>query len=473
MSGDSAAEAAIQGPHVSLVNAATAVAGTHQIILQTLNRWRVHDGKKVWYDLKNFEGTEEGWDAVPVIYAQPHPKDFDAFDEDPEAGLAELPTYEGTPGRVVGFLTNTELLRPGQPRLQAEINFTDPEIETKYLDGLLAPSTGFRVRRIDSAGKMQGSVKPHHLLLFVQDEKNQPRDQGAMLLNKEEQEEQSVEMVNAGRELSAKNKSKLQGFRDAITKAIDGLAEMLATPDGGQATGEVTATNAIQTGMTTITTEGSYEEQHQEIADALMRTVNPIFPDGSAGWINILATFPDTVIYEPYCGVGTHETFQIPYTLGTDGVTFGTPTKVEQAFIEATNQETTMEKSEYERHLALVNKSVTDKDAELANKATELANKDVELANLRDKIAKIEQTAKDKEWAAVKNSLAPGEVDTPEKEAAIRNKIENHPYEWSLQILNQKRPAPTKEEGVEFSNKGGAGDYLKDKEDWDKAAGGI
>ncbi len=409
----------------ALFNTATSVEGSHRTIAQTLNKWKAYDGRQLLYALENFEGTEAAWDAVPAIYAQDHP-DMDLFDADPEAALAAIATVDGEPGRIVGYHSESAILVAGQPRLEMQVNFTDAAVETRYDAGELAPSTGFRVKEINPDGTLDGTVRPHHVLYFVQDRRNQPRDQGAMLLNKEDHVTDPQD-PNAGT------------FRSFLHK-LKALLNTLPADAAGEAE---TVANQAAPGATPIPLDDSLEVQRQRLHDALKAVVNPRWSDGTEGWLDVEATFADSVIYRHCSGDGT--AYRIPYAVENGAYTFGVPVVVEQTYIESAspappaaapdlavpvpNKEAEMDKTTYDQELAIANKAAADAKTELANKETEitslkeqLTNKDTELANLKATVATFEQEREDGLFGQFLNKIKPALYEKPEDRTALRQK---------------------------------------------------
>jgi len=78
-------------------------------------------------------------------------------------------------------------------------------------------------------------------------------------------------------------------------------------------------------------------------------------------------------------------------------------------------------------------------------------NKDAEIKKLNDTIielknslAKIEQDRKDAAWAALKNKIPPGWIDTPEREAEIRKMAETDPLMFSNKLADHRLPPDTR-----------------------------
>ena len=187
----------------------------HTAILQALNRWMQYENMKIYLGAEEFKKSEEDWSKVPVIFAQLHPEDFNEVTTDLQSALLKLSTYEGKPAKTVGYIEGSHVEIPGQPRLESKVVFTDPEVETLYSQGKLSLSTGFRAT-IEADGKLTAIV-PNHLLVFFQDNQNQPRDKGAMFLNSLKGDQMpDAQIGNAGRVISEKNKNRFKSVLDAL-----------------------------------------------------------------------------------------------------------------------------------------------------------------------------------------------------------------------------------------------------------------
>lgn len=156
----------------------------HETVLQGLNQWVPTDlpwipGKKAYYSVSAFEGTEPEWDNVPLIFTTDkrpkHPSDK-ALRENAAAELARVN------GRIAGKLSGSQVHTSGTPRLSSRIQFSDPEVQEYYNLGKLAHSTGFSAASLET-GHIVGRVKPSHVLLFVRGEHAEPNDPKAMFLN--------------------------------------------------------------------------------------------------------------------------------------------------------------------------------------------------------------------------------------------------------------------------------------------------
>ena len=183
----------------------------HPTILQQLNR-KIGDD---FFPVESFENVAD-WESVPVILAQEHP-DMVAYDLDPAAELARIAETTGRRADVVGTPTNARIERTGRPRLQADLNWNaDPDVQRLFNEGKLGVSTGFWAHTKDN--QLDGYVKPHHILLFEEDQSNQPRDKGAVVLNKEMN---MKSFTNEGRVLSGKNSTRLNEIFEMLKTFIE------------------------------------------------------------------------------------------------------------------------------------------------------------------------------------------------------------------------------------------------------------
>ena len=183
----------------------------HPTILQQLNR-KIGDD---FFPVESFENVAD-WESVPVIFAQEHP-DMEAYDLDPAAELARIAETTGRRADVVGTPTNARIERTGRPRLQADLNWNaDPDVQRLFNEGKLGVSTGFWAHTKDN--QLDGYVKPHHILLFEEDQSNQPRDKGAVVLNKETN---MKSFTNEGRVLSGKNSTRLNEIFEMLKTFIE------------------------------------------------------------------------------------------------------------------------------------------------------------------------------------------------------------------------------------------------------------
>jgi len=199
---------------IAFGDAITHAVSAHETILQTLNRWMdFGEGKRLFYGVENFEGTEPNWDKVPLIFALNHP-DVDQMRRIEKGELNQV--LKEINGSLCGEITSSEVVMAGQPRLSSRVSFFDPSMEARYNQGELSLSTGFFCFP-GNDGHLQGKVRPNHVLVFKQDERNQPRDLGAMFLNKQDDNMPTdAAVTHAGRVISEKNKSRFKAAVEAL-----------------------------------------------------------------------------------------------------------------------------------------------------------------------------------------------------------------------------------------------------------------
>ena len=196
------------------------MADSHDAILQFLNRV-IGD---LYFPLESFTSTADQWNGIPIVFAKTHP-DLKAFDDDRDRELQRIG------GKIVGFINHAHIVTVGHPRLMGQMVFTDDGQCSQYiLQGILSLSTGFwcRTNRGITPATLVGNIRPNHVLVFVEDMKNQPRDQGSIILNKEERkycglgmeavnpscktgeivETQTEQVGNVGKVISASNLAK-------------------------------------------------------------------------------------------------------------------------------------------------------------------------------------------------------------------------------------------------------------------------
>ncbi len=145
----------------------------HDSILNTLDR----QSAGTYLSADSFKNAE-AWNGINVVFAQDHPKDFDAFIKSPESEAQKID------GRIIGTVKDARIDMEGHPRLMATLDINDAVAEELIKDGRLSISTAFKVALKD--GRTVGPVTPNHVLAFEETNKDQPGDKGAFILNKED-----------------------------------------------------------------------------------------------------------------------------------------------------------------------------------------------------------------------------------------------------------------------------------------------
>ena len=219
------------------------MADSHDAILQFLNRV-IGD---LYFPLESFTSTADQWNGIPIVFATVHP-DLKAFDEDRDRELARIG------GRIVGFIQHAHIVTVGHPRLMGQLIFTDNGQCSQYIQqGVLSLSTGFwcRTNRRVNPATLDGITKPNHVLVFVEDLKNQPKDQGSIILNKEERKycglkgktekagDNVDQVINTGKVISAKNLARFQKIVSKLHEIFGAHQEAVKDMEG--VLGEMTA----------------------------------------------------------------------------------------------------------------------------------------------------------------------------------------------------------------------------------------
>jgi len=189
----------------------------HDVILERLNQTlHYQDHGDIFYTEQPFQDTINKWDGIPIIFASEHPN-FTTFDSDPATELANIK------GSIVGKISAPKLMRTGTSRVEAKFVIDNPIIENLINEGKISHSPGFRFQA-DSNNHLT-SVIPHHVLVFIHDSKNQPRDKGAMILNKEDtmvDKEYSKDEINFMLDFMANNPGKMDKvMMDKMYAAMD------------------------------------------------------------------------------------------------------------------------------------------------------------------------------------------------------------------------------------------------------------
>jgi cation transport regulator len=209
--------------NVEIINA------NHEAILQTLNR----DIGGYYFPAEVFANNVQDWSEIPIIYATNHP-DVKLFVESPQLALDKIK------GRIVGKVTMPRVDIAGHPRLMGNMDITDQEINRFISEGKISHSTGF-IGTVD--GKNVTSVTPNHVLVFLEDATNLPKDRGAFILNKQELQSSpnNEGLNNTNMESNQMTEDKVNELtqqleisnkeKETLTGEIDGLKQIIADKD--------------------------------------------------------------------------------------------------------------------------------------------------------------------------------------------------------------------------------------------------
>jgi DNA topoisomerase-1 len=175
------------GEHCFFCNSVALAPSEHIAVLQGLNRWidykRPTGPQRFYYGADDFRPTVQSWEETPVIFAQQHPA-HRLVATSLDSALASVRAHDGGPGRIAGRVRTPLIVGGEQPDLMAEVVFDDPYVQRMHAENRLALSSAFTAGH-DDTGHLTEAVKQNHLLVFVSDEKNQPRDPITGFLNKE------------------------------------------------------------------------------------------------------------------------------------------------------------------------------------------------------------------------------------------------------------------------------------------------
>ena len=172
------------GDHCFFGNAEAVDPAGHVAVLQGLNEWidyaRPTGPQRFFYGTDDFTDSVQDWERVPVVFAQQHPA-HRLIASNLEGALQSVRAHDGGPGRIAGSIRMPMIV---DDALMSEVAFDDPYVQRMHAERRLALSTGFTAGH-DETGHLTETVKPNHLLVFVTDESNRPRDPNTGFLNKE------------------------------------------------------------------------------------------------------------------------------------------------------------------------------------------------------------------------------------------------------------------------------------------------
>jgi hypothetical protein len=154
---------------------------SREAILQTLDR----KVKGIYLSQEAFKNSK--WGGIPLIFAQGHPNDIMLM-TDPEKALADVK------GRFVGTVKSSRIEIVGHPRLMGMLDVTDDEVNTLIDEGKISLSTSMFANNTQNLTK----ILPTHVLLFIENSKLKPGDEGSWILNLEQEPYGNVEYADPG-----------------------------------------------------------------------------------------------------------------------------------------------------------------------------------------------------------------------------------------------------------------------------------
>lgn len=461
----------------------TAPSEPHDAILQRLDR----KVGKLYFNKEPFMPTVGRWNNLPIVFAKKH--------LDPLRGIGEAELAEIN-GAIIGDIQDSKILIAGGAKLEAKKVYSIEPAQRMFDAGLISQDTLTRSQaaltralELNAEGKLShstaficpddgqalyGEVMPHHVLDFEETATDRPVDPGAVILNKQENENvtEGNPHLNIGKAISAKNKAKLQGILDTISTFWQenfGDGDNTATP-------KTNAVTVIAQGTMNTPDGESLEGQISNVRRALSETIGMRYPSGELREVWTVMTLPDQVIWQ---NPDTMQYYSTPYTVVGDGaVTFGQPEEVEQAYVVkqagtvipdiTTEDLDNISKRNKEESMAMTpeeQKAMDDKDAQIAELKAKIA--ELEGASKTQKEAldtlKVEQEKvrlqkEDADWADLKKTFVkPGLLKDPEAEPRLR-KLQKEDNAAFIKEVFGNRPAPTKAEGQTHVQKAGDAD---------------
>jgi len=412
---------------------------SHAAILQLLNR-QVGD---TYFAVEPFEETVDSWNGVPIIFSDFPPMtdgtksdhvDFEAFST--EILVSEI---ERVNGAVIGEVRNPGIENAGHPKLMGDLVFTEDTAkrlfktekitEEIYLrtaawlekanmllqEGRLSHSTGFSCRSKDGALIGDPPLVPNHVLVFEEDPSNQPKDRGAVILNK------NITEVNMTEE---------KGWLHQIQRKIEAVFTNRYAP-------------------------GSDEERSM----LLFNAVNERFGESHNGSLEKYGAFVDAT-FDEYVIVNTPNgaMYSVPYEISSGTVTLGSPTEVEVTYTPKPPQsqelaQATQTQDEVQDMDETMKKELDEAKALLASKDAEIQALKEDAAAQKTELDEFKKQQVNAAWEAEKKKLKAGLIHTAEDEAAMKKLFETDPYAYMNKAEYIGAP-PTPESGDKFANKG-------------------
>lgn len=160
---------------------------SHDAILHTLDRAYEYNDIFVDMSSEEFGKSIDAWNDAILTFGNAH-MDMGFADSAPK--LAAI-TSDNV---VVGKITNPRIDTAGHARLMATFEYLEEyaeELDRLTSEGRLSLSTGFYStlgEQTEGGVYHITDIKPNHVLLFVEDEYNRPRDLSSGLINKEGEE---------------------------------------------------------------------------------------------------------------------------------------------------------------------------------------------------------------------------------------------------------------------------------------------
>jgi hypothetical protein len=393
-------------------------------VLNTLNRWIPDRQTGNFWPLEAFEPIVNSWNGCPIVYCRPG-EHLNPLAPDFNAELKRIG------GRIVGFVQNSRISKEGHPRLMAALPVHDAEVIALWKNGKLGISTAFTAFR-NKDRRIVGGVTPHHVLLFQEDEYNQQRDKSAIVCS------EGTPMFE-----------KFEAAYNELKAALQGKSMQT-----------VAVTSAVSTTTTQSTDHSHTIDQMGQHTHSLDYNTAGIYPyTNGSSYTQVPVAVPVVAPAVPAPVVNVPET-------NTESDNMAETEKI---------QELNKEIEAKVELIASLNKEVEALKADAATKVAEI-NAAKEQLEAKDKIiAGYIKADKDAKYAAFKNTIKKAYHDTPEKDAALRNRFENDLPNLVMEMNKMLVSAPNTEEtgaeavaeqNAEAKEVHGAGEYDPITKQW-------
>jgi len=257
----------------------------HDAILHLLDR-TVGDA---FFPVEPFEKSLNQWASIPLIFAQNHIDFTCALPAHEDKNLQKY--LDTVRGAIVGENADPRIDRTGHPKLITTFLFTEdtaqrlfdagtidaatldaskaaiPVCQRLLEEGKLSLSSAFCAPN-DADGALTGVVRPNHVLLFEETEADQPRDKGAVILNREiSMPDKKIE--NIGRVISGTNRSKFKQALDSLWTLFKEMAgeekeNRIAGDEGAEVNGPDAAIPEALPQLNASDTMTETEHRHQD-----------------------------------------------------------------------------------------------------------------------------------------------------------------------------------------------------------------
>lgn len=425
---------------------------SHEAILQTLNR----DIGGYYFPSEAFTNNVNAWSGIPIVYAIDHP-DLKLFAENPKLALDKIK------GRIVGQVTMPRVETVGHPRLMANMEIDDSEVNALITAGKISHSTGF-IGMVN--GKNVTSVTPNHVLVFMEDANNLPKDRGAFILNKEDGEEVDIVSVDTKKPYGDVEYADPGYQEDGVHRypldtekhvraawsyinmpknqkvySADQLAKIKAKIESAAKKFGITIAN-----METNMTNKDYSKEDMDAMLDFMKA-NPGMMDKST--MDKMYAAMDGANQKEYMKGVLKDLQSHPEMMDDEmkSMMKGMKNKEQET------KDTMGKEDELTKQLEISNKEKETLTGQVEGLKTEIANKTEQLKVFEQKEAERKKTETESRWQTIKNKIPKGLTHKPEDEASLRKTFEEQPQEFAVRMTEfMNKPELPGEEGKAIVN---------------------